>query len=54
MFKNKLGEDSRIPKSMHLKIRRLVGVESLTNLQEGEFKLLFDGCISAGDRLKLY
>ena len=30
MFKNKLLEDSPIPKFVHLKIRRLDGVESLT------------------------
>ena len=32
---------------MHLKIRRRNGVESLTTLEEGEFKLAIDGCISA-------
>ena len=45
MFKNKLGEDSRIPKFIHLKIRRQDGVESLTTLEEGEFKVHIDGCI---------
>ena len=30
---------------MHLKIRRRDGVESLTILEEGEFKLAIDGCI---------
>ena len=45
MFKNELGEDSLIPKFIHLKIRRRDGVESLTNLEEGEFKVPIDGCI---------
>ena len=45
MFKNELGEDSPIPKFIHLKIRRRDGVESLTNLEEGEFKVPIDGCI---------
>ena len=45
MFKNKLGEDSPIPKFKHLKIRRRDGVESLTVLEEGEFKVPIDGCI---------
>ena len=31
---------------MHLKIRRRDGVESLTILEEGEFKLAIDGCIN--------
>ena len=39
MFKNKLGEDSLIPKLIHLKIRRRDGVESLTTLEKGEFKV---------------
>ena len=37
MLENKLGEDSPIPKFMHLKIRRRDDVESLTTLEEGEF-----------------
>ena len=31
---------------IHLKIRRRNGVESLTTLEEGEFKLAIDSCIS--------
>ena len=47
MLKNKLGEDSPIPKLIHLKIRRRDGVESLTNLEEiSEFKVPSDGCIN--------
>ena len=46
MFKNKLGEDSPIPKFKHPKIRRRDGVKSLTILEEGEFKLPIDGCIN--------
>ena len=46
MLKNKLGEDSPIPKFMHLKIQRRDGVESLTTLEEGEFKVSIDGCIN--------
>ena len=46
MFKNKIGEDSPIPKFIYLKIRRRDGVESLTTLEEGEFKVPIDGCIS--------
>ena len=45
MFKNKLGEDSLIPKFIHLKIRRRDGVESLTTLEKGEFKVPIDGRI---------
>ena len=48
MFKNKLGEYSPIPKFIHLKIRRRDGVESLTTLEEGEFKVPIDGCIKTG------
>ena len=40
-----LGGDSPIPKFIYLKIRRRDGVESLTNLEEGEFKVPIDGCI---------
>ena len=47
MFKNKIGEDSPIPKFIYLKIRRRDGVESVTTLEEGEFKVPIDGCISA-------
>ena len=46
MAKNKLGEDSPIPKFIHLKIRSRDGVESLTTLEEGEFKVSIDGSIS--------
>ena len=46
MSKNKLGEDSPFLKYIHLKIRRRDGVESLTTLEEGEFKLAIDGCIN--------
>ena len=46
MLKNKLGEDSPIPKFMHLKIQRRDGVESLTTLEEGEFKVPIDDCIN--------
>ena len=45
MSKNKIGEDSPIPKIIYLKIRRRDGVESLTTLEEGEFKVPIDGCI---------
>ena len=46
MSKNKIGEDSPIPKFKYLKIRRRDGVKSLTALEEGEFKVPIDGCIS--------
>ena len=46
MFKNKLSEDSPIPKFIHLKIRRRDDVVFLTTLEEGEFKVPIDGCIS--------
>ena len=39
MSKNKIGYDSPIPKFIYLKIRRQDGVESLTILEEGEFKV---------------
>ena len=45
MLKNKLGEDSPIPKSITLKILRQDDVESLTTLEEGEFNVSIDGCI---------
>ena len=37
--------DSPIPKFIYLKIRRRDGVESLTILEEGEYKVAIDGCI---------
>ena len=46
IHKNKLGQDSPFPKFLHLKIRRRNGVESLTILEEGEFKFAIDGCIT--------
>ena len=46
MSKNKIDEDSPIPKCIYLKIRRRDGVESLTTLEEGEFKVPIDGCIN--------
>ena len=54
MFKNKLGKDSPIPKFKYLKIRRGDGVKSLTTLQEGEFKMLIDGCINLFNSLESY
>ena len=45
MSKNKIGEDSPILKSSNLKIRRRDGVESMTTLKEGEFKVSIDSCI---------
>ena len=46
MSKNTIGEESLIPKFIYLKIRRRDGVESLTTLEEGEFKVPIDGCIN--------
>ena len=46
MSKNEIGQDSPIPKFIYLKIRRRDGVESLAILEEGEFKVPIDGCIS--------
>ena len=45
MSKNKIGEDSPIPKIIHLKIRREDGVESETILEESELNVPIDGCI---------
>ena len=45
MSKNKIGEDSPIPKFIYLKIWRRHGFKSLTTLEEGEFKVSIDGCI---------
>ena len=45
MSKNEIGQDSPIPKFIYLKIRRRDGIESLTILEEGEFKVPVDGCI---------
>ena len=53
MSKNKIGEDSPIPKFIYLKIRRRDGVESLTTLEEGEFKVPIDGCINGTLEKKL-
>ena len=46
MSKNILGQDSPIPKFIHPKIRRGDGIKSSTNLEEGEFNMPIDGCIS--------
>ena len=46
MFKNILCKDSPIPKFIHLKIWCWDGVESLNNLEEGEFEVSIDDCIS--------
>ena len=46
MSKNEIGQDSPISKFIYLKIRRRDGVESFTILEEGEFKVPIDGCIS--------
>ena len=54
MFENKLDEDSPIPKFTHLKIRRRDGVESLTTLEEGEFKVPIDGCINMIAKYSFY
>ena len=48
--KNKLSQDSPFPKFLHLKIRRRNGVESLTTLEEGEFKFAIDGCIKRDNK----
>ena len=45
MSRNKLGKDSHLQKFIHLKIRHRDGNESLTMLEEGEFKITIDGCI---------
>ena len=45
MSKNEIDEDSPIPKFLYLKTRRGDCVESLTTLEEGEFKMPIDGCI---------
>ena len=44
--KNKIGEDSPILKFTYLKIWRRDDVESLTTLEEGEFKVTIDSCIN--------
>ena len=46
MSRRKIGEDSPIPILIYLKIRRRDGVESLTTLEESEFKVPIDGCIN--------
>ena len=45
MLKNKIGKNSPIPKFIYLQIRRRDGVESLTILEEGKFRVPIDGCI---------
>ena len=42
----KLIEESPTPENIHLKIRRRLDVESTPTLEEGEFKVSFDGCIN--------
>ena len=55
MSKNKICKDSPIPKFIYLKSRRRDGVESLTTLEEGEFKVPIDGCITENCKyLQLY
>ena len=44
--KKKKSEDSPIPKCTCLKIRSRDGVESLTTLEDGEFKVPIDGYIN--------
>ena len=46
MSRDEIGEDSPIPKFIYLKILCWDGVESLTTLEEGEFKVPIDGCIN--------
>ena len=53
MSKNKIGEDSPIPKFIYLKIRRQDGVESLATLEEGDFKVSIDGYISNWTRFMI-
>ena len=48
MSKNEIGQDSSIPEFIYPKIQRRDGVESLTILEEGEFKVPIDGCIKYG------
>ena len=45
MSKNEIGQDSPILKFIYLKIQCRDGIESLTILEEGEFKVPIDGCI---------
>ena len=52
MSKNEIGEDSPIPKFLYLKIRRRDGVESMTTLEEGEFKVPIDSCIRSSAFLR--
>ena len=54
MSKNEIGQDSPIPKFIYLKIRRRDGVESLTILEEGEFKVPIDGCINQNAANKFF
>ena len=54
MSKNKMGEDSPIPKFIYLNIRRRDGVESLTTLEESEFKVPIDGCMNKHNHLVLF
>ena len=54
MFKNKIGQYSRILKFIYLKTRCRDDVESLTTLEEGEFKMPIDGCIERTCVLMFY
>ena len=45
MSKNEMDQDSPTPKFINLKIRRRDGVDTLTILEEREFKVPIDGCI---------
>ena len=46
MSKNKLGQDSPILKFKDLKIWHWDGIKSSTTLEEGEFNMVIDDCIS--------
>ena len=45
MSENILGQDSPIPKFVHLKIRRRDGIEFSTTLEECKLNMPIDDCI---------
>ena len=46
MHRNKLGKDSPIPNFIHLMIRHCDGIEFVTTLEEGEFKMPIDAALT--------
>ena len=51
MCRKKLGDDSPTPKWINLKIQGWDGTEPLMTFEEGQFKMLTEGCIRCTKKL---